>query len=1376
MMQQWEIFRREKTNWKINFLIKPRLNPAVDFELPRNSTVHHFDEGPSNNFPLFKNVKRIMSMMHVTELSSMQGKPIKLAVVVEEGIRKFHQRNRRYRRTYQVKTGTREPLSVFIVNYNSIKQRYNYMGQKEWARYNREYNLLSTMVDEMVKITKESDTNQFVFVDTPRIIPAVSSLRQAENNFQLTHAKLFGDQSLVMTFELWKWLGKKREDSIFSKVPKDKLNKINIVFQDSGVYTIVNLGDLDGLRRADGNTKGVDPVYLQLKLVQMLLNFSRVRKYTVEDLLAGYLEDEVQNENDTEVQETSSDEPETQVIVVDGEPHEVEISEPVESETNSKLTDEAEEFNIEREIHVEGTTKVLTLDKNKDTITEKNLTEEEKELRDIQILEAQLDEQLQHLEEISERQVEIEGEKNDVLLEDYYSTAPLDQAVIDELETLVDTGAISASDYKRYTTLSKKYQSIIAPDGQTLDKFIEIPEEDIKLEERQYKDRDTILDKGMLKSTVKDFHSQYITKVLKKDVAGMVMNLQRAGICITDYQVDRHEDVTGVFDTYTVKLNPIQGMPSTVRFKLPVMDEVGVWTSNGVEYRMRSQNFDLPIRKVNDRKVALSSYYGKVFIERSDKRVSNYGRWLCSAIRAASLDPENHFVKDTRTVNVFDHLVKAPYIYTTLAKEFKTIETKNHFFYLDYHTREQFFGERIRVVEQNGQYLAMGLTRSKDLILVDSDNNLYLHSNGKLEPIDSFVNLMGLDESKAPIETAEIGIMGKVIPIGIVLGYEMGLSNLIKALGVSYRHVMSGTRLVLDPTEYAIRFEDEILVFSRLDRFASLILSGFVVYQKAIKDYSVYSFDRKDVYLNVLETNKITVRHLNEIDLMYKLFIDPITLKILQDMKEPTKFRGLLLRACELLMTDDHPNEVDASQMRIRGYERISGAVYSELVRSVRAHNNRGIKSNYPIEMNPMAVWMNIAKDPSVSTVANLNPIQSLKELEAVTFAGTNGRSKVTMVERTRLYDKNSLGVISEGTVDSGDVGVNTYLSGNPQLKSVYGICEPLKINSEEDVDVTKILSTSANLSVACENDDSKRRGFITIMSDHTVPCKGYRVLPVRTGYEQVIASRSTKMFAVNAEENGKVTDISHGIMTVEYESGKKERVNLTRQFGSSGGLTVPHLLVSKYKVGDTIQKDDVIAYNPSYFEADPLDGNVVSWKGGTIARVMLNEDRLTIEDSCAVSHRISDSMTTYSTKIKNIVVNFDQELHRMVKPGDQVNVDDALCIIEDAVTAQSNLFDEESIETLKHLSASVPKAGVKGVVERVEVFYNGYKEDMSDSLRQLADTSDRRFVGMNRSMGKKGFGGEVTEAYRVEGNPLLLDTAVIKVYITQVVPANVGD
>ena len=296
------------------------------------------------------------------------------------------------------------------------------------------------------------------------------------------------------------------------------------------------------------------------------------------------------------------------------------------------------------------------------------------------------------------------------------------------------------------------------------------------------------------------------------------------------------------------------------------------------------------------------------------------------------------------------------------------------------------------------------------------------------------------------------------------------------------------------------------------------------------------------------------------------------------------------------------------------------------------------------------------------------------------------------------------------------------------------------------------------------------------IQNSHPLACKGYVQSPTRTGYEQVVAHRTSDLFAFAARKPGKVISKKATGIVVEYTDGTKKGIELGRRFGSAAGLTIAHEVVSNLKEGDTFEAGDIISYNEGHFEADLINPKNVVLKAGVLANVVLLESTETHEDASSISRALAAQLTTKITKVKTIVVNFDQIIKNLVKPGQVVTHESILCVIEDAVTSNANLFDEVSLNTLRILSNQTPTAKVNGVVERVEVYYHGDMEDMSDSLRTLAMASDKEFGIRFRSQGKTAYTGSVTGDFRNEGEPLGIDCLAVKIYITGEVTAGVGD
>jgi hypothetical protein len=476
----------------------------------------------------------------------------------------------------------------------------------------------------------------------------------------------------------------------------------------------------------------------------------------------------------------------------------------------------------------------------------------------------------------------------------------------------------------------------------------------------------------------------------------------------------------------------------------------------------------LPIRKIDYNRVSLTSYYGKTFINRSRKRVNDYGVWLQNAVMAKGLDKSDLDITDIFTANMFDNTLSCPRAYSGLAMSFKSFTCRGYSVLLDHKQMINTLDPNtVKAYEKDDSIIFA--YKPGELLVMDKNNNVYSAKDGKLEFMYSIEDFLNISAANAPIEYAEVVVGAKDIPVGIVLSYYLGFSRLLKLLNLNPVSVPAGKRVTLQPGEYSLVFSDETLIFSRDDKLASLIVGGFKEYHKTIRAFNLQSFDKKGVYVNLLESNKLGSRYIREMDLMQQMFVDPITKEILIEMKEPTTFTGLLVRACELLLDDKHPEELDTKYMRIKGYERIPGAVYRQLVGSIRQHNAQLGKANKAIELNPYAVWKYVTEDPTKVQVSEMNPIQALKETEAITFSGAGGRGSRSMVKRTRAYHKNSMGTISESTVDSSDVGINIYTSANPQFKSLRGTSREFNFKEQG---AASLISTSAMLAPSSDKDD----------------------------------------------------------------------------------------------------------------------------------------------------------------------------------------------------------------------------------------------------------------------------------------------------------------
>jgi hypothetical protein len=1032
-------------------LTTPPLVSLSKLQLPRGAVLHYtgvgqVDVAPNPEDPIFRGYSKPIAMDHIVTLQNPEGRPVHVPGGLVQDIKDFHAngRNRRFRRLQSLESVIRDDMTLVVYNYGYLKKAYKYPRSvyTDYYRWKNEDRALWSNVVTTIDATKR---HQFIRCQLPKLLPSITEMTLGEKGVTQSMVQLFDSPESLMLLEIWKWLGKDRASADLAVLSTEQAESVNLLFVESGRWFVLNLGVLDSWRKATddeikanpkAHTKGHGPKEVQIYFLRLMMALMEVRS------VSG---------------------PETAVK---------ELAEAGAKGTVVQKTAKVPVFNRETgkvELHATGDD--LTLVGTGDT---KSATETGADLKVNPRTVEEMTEALNKLEFLAQQRLQLV----DTAEEEDADAVPVVEATPESnLKAILDQkaadGIITGAEYKRYSEQGAAYKTMLAPDGSTtLEQFAKVAPELVAMETSpRIPDIDTVFDKTMLKSSLLEYDSRYVKEVFQRDVASMVLSVQNAGIAVTGYETETIEDIVGASRMYTLRLSPIEGAASTVRFKLPIVDDEGVYRANGINYKLRKQDVELPIVKVSPSKVALTSYFGKTFVTRSDKRVNDHTVWLKNAIMAKGLDVADQTVIDLYPSNVFDNLFVCPRLYSSLAMAYRGFTVAGFALNFDHTKREELYTKAVLDLYEKDGAVVCGSNSKNQFVVMDKFGTLYSAQDGVVTDMGSLEEIIHLDGTKAPVDFAELKVRGRTIPLGVVLGYEMGLTKLMGLLKVrqSVRRVPAGGRKQLQPNEYALEFSDESLIFNRDDQLASLVLGGFREFHKGIRNYSVYEFDRPAVYLNILDMGGSATRYLREIDLMYQMFIDPITKELLAQMKEPTEFRRLLLRSAELLLVDHHPDEGDDAFRRKRGYERMAGAVYTNLVESIRAHNSRGAKSKLPIELHPYAVWKAIAEDPSVSLVSEINPIQNLKEIEAVTHGGVGGRSSRSMTKHTRAFHRNAMGVISESTVDSSDVGINTYMSADPQFTSLRGMHRPYDMDKK---DPTSLVSTSALVSVGADGDD----------------------------------------------------------------------------------------------------------------------------------------------------------------------------------------------------------------------------------------------------------------------------------------------------------------
>lgn len=1340
----------------ITHLKSPVLREYDELVLPRESIIHWVDYegkyrlGPSEDEPL---LHRNGNKLYVEAVSKYPDNGVKDGWIVTKNtvsgdIIKYDSENPNIRRMTKMVNDyvSNEVTPMYVYGLLHTTHRYK---PKIDSELNRWMNYHYTIFDKALEVSKLSNRQQFIELDAPKRFPSFQNLKKGESGITKANIRYLNSSDHWMVVVLWNLIAGNGNDFIFKNYALEDFKKINIIWRIGSKYLLTNLGVLLGFAHSD--TPTVKPFKLQKMLIQTFITTNLLVKE--EGVTKVELDENLDEFTDADSEDTAVDETEiNEVDEVEEEEEVAEVLNPFKS-SNSEVKEA-----LKRAQTGDDFTAANNIVLDDDDRDESEESEDDGEF--LSILDAVAD----------------NADTDSTGYKAYTPKQVTGESVIeDEGSKLVKAGIMSIGSFDRLKRLARESGEIPDPllSGKTIDEARTITKEDITIDDKisLNVESNDVLDQSMNYSSLTKYNKQYIENVHHKDILNAVMGIRRGGVIIKDYQIERVESVNDKYNIHKVQIETLKGHVSTLSFKVPVIESDGTFKSAGSKRYIRKQRGDIPIRKVDFNSVALTSYYSKMFVNRSDRKQFNYEAYVHNHVVVSSIDNLNQ-IREVKFGDVFVNTQPLPRIYTILSKKFISFECQGNVFKFNANKLGENFSNPLK--KKNIVPIAVKPgTTEPTLYLTRDDNPELLDATGN--PIgQTLESYLGLDMVNAPFEYAEVNIFGKNIPLILILAHHVGLGNLLKTLKLSPRREARNKRIQLEEGEYAIRFKDEVLIFNRkFNKNANLIVNGLLRFKNTINTISVYDLDNKSVYNDLFEEVKAPLKLLKESKDMFNLWVDPITEGILKDMGEPTDLVMLFIRASELLVTDEHPDGMDITYMRDKGYERISGMIYSELVKATREYNTRSIYNNNKLTINPESIWYSIITDQTVSLVEESNPIHNLKEEETVIYSGAGGRSGTTMTAASRKYHESNLGVISEATVDSGDTGTIIYNVADPNYSNVYGLSK--RVGDIETVGGAKLLSPSALLAPGGEHDDPKRLNFTSTQNSQSTFISGSTPMPLRTGMEKMIHTRSGSIFSKVATKAGKVVDITKTTMTVQYDDGTTEGFELGRVFGRWGGHYIPHELTANVKKGQSFKVGACLYFNNNYFTVDPTDNNNVIYKNHVLARTAFVENYDVFEDSAAMSKSFSDKLTSGLTHIRNIRLTSENTIKGLVKEGDAVKTDSILCTIHSA-QLDDGFFSEDTLSSLQSISSLNPKAKYTGIVEKIKIIYSTELEDLDEELSDIIKRSDANLYRESRKIGSNIKDGRVDIGFKIDGVDMSADDIVIQVHITESVGMSVAD
>ncbi|AGB07131.1 hypothetical protein [Vibrio phage VP4B] len=1311
----YPLFFKEYVLRRKNDLTNPRFHNLSDVELPRDAAFfyypkHQQDLGPSNQEPMVANYPDVINVGFDSQYEVFVGKARPAPMDERKQIQRYRNGHFKYKYARNLAQPLNRAKELVVINNALGQLKWNYVPNRFLA-FDKSYNQLANILDIMNKYTTGNNRQFFMRIELPNQIP----LHQKFVEYFRHYEKFFSrneDGEMVITdrndqalrdlkrtgafwlFDWFAWLSGKYEYSLFNRLSPAALERLNLVFTKNGKAVILKPGLLrnwlDELNKVTV-VKGEETVDYETSqrinaVKRTLTIFMKMVTFVdQEEVDAGEVEEAGADENGrTEKRGSTSSEKEHGEADAD-----------VGSDDDSDLfTDFLNGLEMDAE-GVDGDSGEEP--SGRGAGSDSRVDEEE-------TIEAWTDEVDDTEYQIEE--ADIRAEHHRMVDED------LSAGVKRAIQRKAKDGQLTKSQQEFFLRQSERYKELAMPNGQTLEEFIRLDEEALRdLPSAVAPKMVGVEDESYLESTVSHLKNGYVEHFMMKDMVRAILAVQQAGICVTNFDMDTVHNVDGTYDVFKVQFHPVGGKAVTRSFRIARVGKDGTFVIDGKKRTKALQRIDHPIRKLDDYRVGLSSYYGrKLIVSRSKAVADDYGVWLSKQIRRLGLRGDI----DIHVGGVYTNDYKVPRLFSLLSRRFTTIKVKDLDLMFD-----------IKAIIAKDETLEPLFTADQAPIGFRGKTPVMLDAYGMLtvgkESLGSLEGYLGINITKAPVEYGQININGYRFPMGVVLSYYFGFDELLKILKIEPKTVPGGQRVKLEQDEFAIRCADETLIFNRRDPMSSLVFGGMTKLNN-LHTFNRFDMNDPEIWVTAIDNPKVKPTHFREMHNLLNMFIDPITRDELKRLGHATSFDYLLIEATEMLRTEQHRHEVEIEEQRFIGYEAFAGTIYHQLVTSARQLEAKGMDPRATFDLNPEAIMMEACmNDTSVDMVQEVNPIHEIKEQETVTFGGNNGRSDVTMVRRTRGQLPTYKGVISEAGKDSGKVGYVTYTTSNPKIADFRG-----NIDSSRDVGKAGLGSVTMNLMPGANKDDPKRSLFSSVQHSQGTSAVNYTPNIMRSPYDMVIAHRTSELYSKPAKKAGKVVEVTKDGIRVEYEDGTSDSYPLGIKLGDAAGEVHRHNRITDLSVGDTFDAGDILGWDEVYFQRDLANPRQVVWKCGVMTRIALIENQFTFEDSIEISKEFAEATKTSYILGNKFYCNFDQGLKMHVDIGSDVDYETILCDIEDASLVGVEEEESDFMSGLDRLGTKQIRSNHHGKVVSIDVRYNGDKEDMSEPVRKFVEKFDR--------------------------------------------------
>jgi len=882
----------------------------------------------------------------------------------------------------------------------------------------------------------------------------------------------------------------------------------------------------------------------------------------------------------------------------------------------------------------------------------------------------------------------------------------------------------------RIDRLTEKQNSIIRPRN-AKEKL-----EALKIDETSLEGAVDIPTKEYLHPKFSNFDKSYNNKKLERDLdeSVAILSTARKKIFVTDLKVEDTSDQMTLKETRTYHLEDEDGKKMSIKIDVPkVFDNHYVYIG-GNKKILGHQIIILPIIKNKSDEVKINTFYNKSILKRKgreDASASPLLKYLMKNQKKFDVKLGNGERTNENYLVPLEFSLIGKRIYTFNIGDYK-VNTSVDMLCEEMRQSGISFKKPTKTV-----YPIAYNTAKKEIVYFDAEKDSYAEKLLGLlgEDIEKEIRRMGIS-TRQFYATCEI--MQETIPLALLILHAVGLTEMLKKANIKYEWIPRDDEAKKKLKEYhphdygRTELADGTIVWSRKPDEAAFLMNG--INKINFDAFTREEMDDKDTFIFTLNKYYAHSNMSYNIDQFTDFMVDPVSKEILEHYGYPTNYIDLLILGNKMLTKVDYIPETDIRNQRIRSNDIIAQYTYKAIA---NAYNDYRKTANNvhpkPISVKQDIVMQKISTNSTTEEASIINPYFEIDRIFGATFHGENGINEARAFSvGKRAFTESMLGIIAPVTDNAGNVGINRYLTLEPNLVNTRGIIDIKTKKDLDDMSATQLLSPSELLTpMGVEHDDPARMAMAVKQSRVMIPVDASEPGMISNCMDKTLPYYLSKEFTVVAEDDGEVVDVKGNLIVVKYNNGRYQTIDTSPQMkhNSDAGFYIETQMQCDKKKGDKVKKNEIIGYDKTAFSKNNNDLGATMTRG-PVAKMAIVPRWDCYEDSVPISEGLSEKMASTMVMEETASIKPSMPIHYIVKVGDTVKTGEPLItfdqysqdeevqafmnIIRDKLRSDGDAFIENS-------STSV-KAHYTGEIADIKIFSTVPLEDMCPETRAVVE------------------------------------------------------